>query len=71
MPRILTISNRYPVEEELPWAASSSPNHKVPFRDACESAHALSSFLHFIFIVTREDAAQVFRSGGEKLEKHI
>lgn len=55
---------------EIPWAASSSLNHKVPCRAACESAHTLGSFLHFILKPNKEDAVQVFRSGG-KMGKRI
>lgn len=55
---------------EIPWAASSSLNHKVPLRAACESAHTLGTFLHFILRANKEDTVQVFHNGG-KMEKHI
>lgn len=44
---------------EIPWAASSSLNHKVLFQAACESARTLNSFLHFILKLNKEDTVQV------------
>lgn len=48
---------------EIPWAASSSLNHKVQFQAACDSAHILGSFLHFILKANKGDTVQVFHNG--------
>lgn len=52
----------------IPWAASSSLNHKVWLRAACESTHTLDSFLHVILKVNKEDTVQVLHNGGGGLE---